>query len=146
MGMLRRIPIAIAALALLGLSAPASPAAAADYYVISSPSDNIYCDMGDSSFYRGVRCDVRVHTWPRPPRPSGCDLDWGDSLYVGTRGVARWTCHGDTLLGSDSYVLPYGRSLRVGRFKCTSKTTGMRCVNLRTGHGFLISKSKRTRF
>ena len=35
--------------------------------------------------------------------------------------------------------LPYGRSVSVGRFRCSSATIGITCVARATGKGFLMS-------
>jgi hypothetical protein len=37
-------------------------------------------------------------------------------------------------------VLPYGRSIRVGPFRCTSLRTWMRCVVVASGRGFTIAR------
>lgn len=137
-GKARALFVSVLTLAALTLSV--APASATSYF-FESPSGNIGCYL-DSSY--GARCDVRVHTWAQPAL-AGCNLDWGDSLYVGRSGKAKWTCHGDTTFGGGG-VLDYGYQVRAGRYQCTSKTSGMRCVNTRTGHGFLISKSKHVRF
>lgn len=133
--------LAAGALVAAAVTLPTAPAQAATVY-FKSPSGNIYCYM-DSTY--GVRCDAMTHTWARPYYPS-CDLEWGDSLYVGPSGRAGWTCHGDTLYGSTNRVLKYGQKARVGRYQCTSKSTGVRCVNTYNGHGFVISKSRHDRF
>ncbi len=139
----RALAIALGVAAVLLVSLSAAPASAQTRHLVwfSSPSGNIGCWMGTDA----VRCDVRVHTWKRPARPAGCRLDWGDSLILGRVGKAQWMCHGDTVLSSPR-VLKYGDRSVVGRFVCSSKTTGMRCVNTRNGHGFLISRSKHQRF
>jgi hypothetical protein len=43
-------------------------------------------------------------------------------------------------------VLAYRKSIRRGRFECTSRRNGMRCVNLRTDHGFKLARRKATWF
>jgi hypothetical protein len=45
-----------------------------------------------------------------------------------------------------SSALPYGSPLRVGKFRCTSSVTGMRCSESTTGHGFTISRRHLARF
>jgi hypothetical protein len=53
-------------------------------------------------------------------------------------------CTGVRCLGNgptNATTLQYGRSLVVGPFRCTSLTTGMRCVVRRTGHGFLLNRA-----
>jgi hypothetical protein len=47
---------------------------------------------------------------------------------------------------NDAFTLRYGRSVRLGPFRCTSLRVGMRCVFVRTGHGFLISRESLKRF
>jgi hypothetical protein len=37
-------------------------------------------------------------------------------------------------------VLAYGRHLTVGRFRCDSLVTGVRCVVTATGKGFLMNR------
>jgi hypothetical protein len=118
----------------------AAPAAAATFF--ESPSHNIGCVISAKS---GVRCDIRVHTWKPPPKPTGCDVDWGNGLEVTQRGNARWVCAGDTVFGGKR-VLGYRKSIKRGRYECTSRKNGMRCVNLRNDHGFKLARRKATWF
>jgi hypothetical protein len=37
-------------------------------------------------------------------------------------------------------TLDYGRSIRVGVFRCASSLAGVRCAIAATGHGFLIAR------
>ena len=48
-------------------------------------------------------------------------------------------CAGDSVLGLGP-KLPYGESIRRGRFKCTSYRNGIRCVNTRNHHGFRLAR------
>jgi hypothetical protein len=43
-------------------------------------------------------------------------------------------------------VLAYGDAIRRGRFRCRSRRDGMRCVNVRTEHGFLLGRERARRF
>jgi hypothetical protein len=130
----------------------------ADAAAFATPSGRIACIIADNS----VRCDFISgdKAWTSP-QPKGCDLAWGDSLYL--TQAAGSTCHGDTLadtpaLDSD-YVswrrsgdptvvvngltlaaLPYGSALLVGTLQCESATTGVTCRNTSTGHGFTMSR------
>jgi hypothetical protein len=106
-----------------------------------TPSHNIACELDRRS---GARCDIKDHSWPNPPKPGNCPVDWGDSLSVG-HGQAHVTCHGDTTFGPNP-VLPYGHSISVGAFSCTSTTSGVRCLNRRSGHGFFISRERKRLF
>ena len=113
----------------------AAPASASEFF--SSPSRNISCDLDAQS----VRCDIGRRNWKITTPPAGCpsDSDFGQGLFVtraGNRG--RVVCAGDTALGARR-VLPYGRSVTVGRITCMSRSTGMTCRNGR-GHGFFLSR------
>ena len=121
--------------------ATASTAAAETIVSFNSPSKNIGCTVG-SSF--GARCDIRHKDWSRGPRPKGCPtiVDWGQGLIVGKSGKGHIVCAGDTAFDPNGATLAYGKSRTVGRFKCTSRTSGMTCKNTRNGHGFFLSKQK----
>jgi len=123
------LPVAALYLAL------AAPAFAFKGFV--SPSHNIGCVMDK----QGVRCDIRDHSWPTPPKPKSCELDYGGGVFVGKSGRASYICAGDTTLEAGP-VLPYGDTVSKGRFRCRSGEAGMRCVNDRNGHGFLLAKEK----
>ena len=116
----------------LGLVA-AAPASAATFF--ETPSHNIGCVISKSS----ARCDIRERAWKPPPKPASCPVDWGFGLTVERRGVARFVCAGDTVFGGKR-VLGYGESIRRGRFECTSRRNGVRCVNLRNEHGFRLAR------
>ena len=130
----------------------------ADAAAFATPSGRIVCIIADSS----VRCDYisSDKAWTSP-QPKGCDLAWGDSLYL--TQTAGSTCHGDTLADTPAldsgYVswrrsgdptvvvngltlaaLPYGSAILVGTLECDSATTGATCTNIGTGHGFTISR------
>jgi hypothetical protein len=131
-GVLRALSIVLA-VAVLGLAAPA----AADAERFQSPTRNIGCALTKS----GVRCDIRQRAWRPPPKPRSCDVDFGQGLFLGRRGPARFVCAGDTALGVGS-VLAYGDAIRRGRFRCASLVTGMRCINRRNDHGFFLSRAR----
>lgn len=111
----------------------AAPASAATFF--ETPSHNIGCVISSS----GARCDIREHAWKPPPKPQSCPVDWGSGLTVGRRGFAHFVCAGDTVLGGKR-VLDYRKSIRRGRFTCTSRRDGVRCVNRRNDHGFKLAR------
>ncbi|MGE5407945.1 MAG: DUF6636 domain-containing protein [Syntrophothermus sp.] len=123
------------AVVLAGL-AVAAPAASA-LQGFQSPSRNIGCVISAGS----VRCDIAKKSWKPPPKPANCPLDFGFAIGLGKHHRARFLCAGDTALGMGP-VLGYGSSIRRGRFRCASRTDGVRCVNLRNGHGFFISRQR----
>jgi len=124
----------------LGALLFAAPAGAAVFF--ESPSHNIGCAL---SARTGVRCDIRIHAWKAPKKPKWCDVDWAGGLQVGRHGVGEFVCAGDTVFGGKR-VLGFRKSIQRGRFKCTSYRNGMRCVNVRTEHGFRLARRKATWF
>ena len=138
---MRRALILTLALGLLSL-AGSSSASAASTKLFHSPSGNIACAIGGNF---GARCDIGRRDWTARPKPASCKLDWGNGLEVGPKGRGRYTCAGDTLLGSGT-TLQYGHAVKRGRYRCVSYTVGVRCVNRRTGHGFKISRQRAKRF
>jgi hypothetical protein len=126
------------ATALTALAA-AAPASAATFF--HSPSGNIRCVIERTSF---TRCDITNRDWTPPPKPRSCEFDWGNSLSVGLRGRGRFICVSDAV--DRGRTLDYGQSIQRGRFRCRSRVSGMRCVNVRNGHGFALSRQRVRRF
>ena len=130
-------PALIAGLCFLALPAVATAKSGG----FQSPSKNIGCYIDSSA----VRCDIRVHSWTAPPKPSYCDVDWGGGMAVGKKHRGGFVCAGDTTLNAGP-VLAYGSSRSEGRFTCTSRESGMTCRNRRNGHGFFLSRDSYRRF
>jgi hypothetical protein len=139
-------PVTALVLAVALLAAP--PAGAAKSVVVSfrTPSGNIGCVYA-SGLGPGpsLRCDIRTGLRPRPPKPRGCDLDWGDSYELGRTGRAHVTCHGDTAILPRARVLRYGTSWTRSGFVCTSRVSGLQCRNT-SDHGFFMSRQHSYRF
>jgi hypothetical protein len=129
------VPLA-ALIAALILAAPATAATS-----FHSPSGNIRCVIDRTSF---TRCDITNRDWSPPPKPESCEFDWGNSLRLGFRGRGRFLCVSDAV--DSGRKLDYGQTIRRGRFRCRSRMSGMRCVNVRNGHGFALSKQRVRRF
>ena len=104
-----------------------------------SPSKNIGCSLSES----GARCDIHDRSWDPPPKPAGCELDFGQGVTVIGTSPATLTCAGDTVLVGDD-VLEYGHVATRGDFECRSANSGMSCRNLKTDHGFSLAKEKYT--
>jgi hypothetical protein len=95
-----------------------------------TPSKNIYCWLGDSSAHHGVSC-VSI----KPPQ--SVKMEANGRLHI---------CHGRRCLGCGCApegipTLRYGRQITVGRFRCLSLRSGMRCTVIRSGKGFLINRA-----
>jgi hypothetical protein len=132
---LRTLQTALPALLTIAVAAPAGAETIASF---QSPSHNIGCVVGSSY---GARCDIAHRSWKPPARPKSCPsfTGYGQGLIVGKTGPGHVICAGDTAL-TQGGVLAYRHSRSVGRFTCTSQTSGMTCRNRRTGHGFFLSK------
>lgn len=136
----------VAALASVAGAGLVGSARASSLTSFRTPSGNIGCVY--SSGYgspASLRCDIRSRIRPRPHKPPGCDLDWGDSYEMNATGRVGLTCHGDTAILPSSRVLRYGSRWTHGGFACVSRAKGLRCRN-RAGHGFFLSRRHSYRF
>lgn len=106
----------------------ASAPADARLLAFKSPSGNLTCVM--SSARRGfAQCEDRSRRN-------------GGGVSVDARGrVQRYDVGYDDLAGR-RFVLRYGHSRRLSDFRCTSRRMGMRCVHLRSGGGFKLSRGR----
>ena len=93
-----------------------------------SPSGNIQCEVasGDS---RGTYAYCQTTTPTRTARLTANGH---------TKVCSRRCSIGDG--PENATTLGYGKSLNVGKFRCTSQSAGMRCVVAATGRGFRISR------
>jgi hypothetical protein len=122
--------------ALVAVAAAPASAKFPKYKYFHSPSGNIGCALSKG----GVRCDISEHTWPTPPKPADCDVDYGGGVAFGRHGPAGYVCAGDTVLNAGG-TLEYGDRISAGSVRCASKTKGMRCVDLDSDHGFFLSRA-----
>jgi hypothetical protein len=139
---MQRARLAQAAALVGGLVLLVAPASARDVFsMFKMPTGNIGCAYswfeGESPY---LRCDIRSGLVPRPPKPRGCDLDWGFGYQMRVIGRARSFCAGDTALDPRARVLSYGKRWSRGGFTCVSRTNGLTCRN-RSGHGFRLSRA-----
>ncbi|MFL5925962.1 MAG: hypothetical protein ACJ77E_03395 [Gaiellaceae bacterium] len=110
---------------------PAQPAAGADarFY---TPSRNISCEISDDgSAQAAVGC---LMTNPQ----ASVNLH-ADGHAVICQHQANGHCTGNFGEGPPFRQLPYGRSVSVGRFLCSSASTGITCVVRATRKGFFMS-------
>ena len=121
-------------------------AGGAVFVSLRTPSGNIGCVyMRGPGSPTSLRCDIRSGLLPRPHKPPGCRLAWGDSYSMNATGRVVLTCHGDTAILPKGRILRYGTLWRGSGFVCRSRTTGLRCKN-RAGHGFFLSRQYSYRF
>jgi hypothetical protein len=120
-------------------AAAAVPAGNQGPHYFETPSHNIGCYL-DS---RAARCDIRGRDWTPPPKPQYCikaGVDWGQGVSVAAHR-ASVVCAGDTTLGGPG-LLGYGHSARRGPIYCISRTAGITCGNVDSGHGFFLSRAR----
>ncbi len=104
-----------------------------------SPSGNIHCQH--FHWISTLRCDLKQISGRPLPRPSKCDMEFGQAFEVfGKKPFAGPICHGDTVLSDELPVLPYGERWARGDFVCQSERTGVSCRNL-LGAGFDLSRA-----
>jgi hypothetical protein len=95
-----------------------------------SPSRGIDCGMLDQRGIRAVICQTL-----RPPQKVTMDVLGRLKICSGSEARCKLGNAGD-----DVPVLAYGRQITVGRFRCLSLRSGVRCTLIRTGRGFLINR------
>lgn len=125
----------LAGLVAVGAGLALAPAANASAF--QSPSRNLGCEITSG----GVRCDVLKRSFKPPSKPRSCRLDYGHAVSIGRSGRGRFLCAGDTAAGRGRR-LAYGRTIRRGRYRCKSLQSGIRCANMRTGHGFALARER----
>jgi hypothetical protein len=115
----------------------ASPRLASAQEAFQLPSGNIHCAVYDGL----LRCDILSFAYQRPPRPRGCEQDWGDAVELGAKGTARLICHGDTVANPAAPVLGYGRAWNGPGLTCMAAQNGLRCSNAE-GRGFEMARAR----
>jgi hypothetical protein len=108
----------------LFLAAPAQ----ARLLAFKSPSGNITCVMStsDGTF---AQCELR-------------SMRIGGGFMLPRSGkVRRYDVGADDLAGR-RFVLGYGESRELRRYRCTSRKRGMTCRNRKSDHGFFLSRER----
>jgi hypothetical protein len=101
-----------------------------DAVVFSPLRYGVTCHMTDDGSFRGSWVYCWIGGKPHPTRHVKLNLD-------GRFSVAATTA---IPLGLGGPVTPYGTRVTVGRFRCLSLRSGMRCTVIRSGKGFLINR------
>ncbi|MFS8103842.1 hypothetical protein LFM09_42655 [Lentzea alba] len=121
---------------------------AEELYYFRSPSGKFFCGIVTAPMSAGCHGP----TSPVPPRPESCapQISWGAGMSVDRDGTTGFICTGGVIyangFGETDPVLPYGHSLTVLGFSCTSAPAGIRCTHLTTGHGFRIATDSNEQF
>jgi len=109
---------------------PPEPITEAQFY---SPSRNLDCGMTDGLSPRGAAVVV---CWSLKPTRL-VSLSFNGKLSICRR---RPGCTADFGESPRPQKLAYGRQITVGRFRCFSLRTGVKCIVVRSGKGFLINR------
>jgi hypothetical protein len=110
-----------------------------------SPSKNIACIYFEYDGHKALRCDIgEMETRPLP-KPASCDLDWGHSFLVESRGAAGPSCAGDTQLGQPLPILAYGEVWQRSGITCKSEQSGVTCFNA-DRRGFSLARARQDVF
>ena len=140
MPMMRSFLTSLAALVVVGAVAASNVSAQSQFkeFLFKTPSNNIYCSAFEWNSLKSGSIDCAVistGTRTTPPK------QW----YLGTKG--RVTT-GRPYEGPISHnkVVPYGTTLKLGLFRCTSRETGLRCWSRLSGHGFSLSRERQKVF
>lgn len=133
-----RLALAVSLLLALLVAAPA--ASGSTYVDFRTPSGKIGCGWYKEGSRESLRCDI-LNRNSLPRRPASCDADYGHAFAMTRHRRARAICAGDTVVNQRAAVLGYGRTKRIGGFRCTSRTSGLTCKNL-DGHGWFLSRER----
>jgi hypothetical protein len=125
-------PVLTITAALLALAIPATASAKVRWF--HSPTGNIECEVAAN--------DTRgTYAYCQTFQPV-------ESVKLNAAGHSK-ACTGGSCVGDgpeNAFTLHYGDAVRVGPFRCTSRTSGMTCRVVGKGHGFVISRSGIRRF
>src|SRR5262249_52978208 len=96
-----------------------------------SPSGNLECSMQDNRQARRVNCSSG-----RAPQRVEMGVSGALTICKGRRCVPTCGCKEE-----NASVLAYGRQLTVGRFRCISLESCIKCTVIQSGQGFLINRT-----
>lgn len=118
--------------ALIAAALPATASAKVSFF--HSPSGNIQCEVAANDS-RGTYAYCQT-------------FEPVQSVKLNAKGKSK-VCRGATCVGDgpqDAFTLGYGKAVKVGGFRCTSRESGITCRVIGKGRGFKISRSGITRF
>ena len=125
-------------------SAKGAPTELLVHFVV--PGRDIECMMVDPNVaYGNVTCGIHRNRFrgsrsdfdsEKPSRRWFVDVNQFAVVDVSTRPFGS----------SPVRVLRYGRTLRVGFFRCTSRVAGLTCLSRSSGHGFFLSNKQQRTF
>jgi len=128
-------PRASVVLVVLAAALLAPAGAHAAYRDFQSPSGKLGC-----AFFSDAEAGI--------PRQVRCDWEGAGDRAVRLRetGKGKRIRATDTIRNPNAKVLAYGKTLKFGKLRCTSRRTGITCRSTRSGHGFTVSVEKQRVF
>lgn len=118
--------------------------ALADTYGVkhfTTPSGNVFCIVDNEWPKPYVRCDLNDASFSPPPRPAkDCYGRWGRSVTMTIGESPAFHCISDWAGGENLFVLKYGDDTKVGPFQCSSRESGLTCIDATTGRGFRLAR------
>ena len=104
--------------------------------------------MAKSRLFQTPSKKIACRYEPTPTPRLRCDVLWLNDVgyFLERRGKAQRRKVTDTVASPRARVLPYGRSLDVGPFRCTSRRSGLTCRSRTSGRGFTVSKQRQRTF
>lgn len=123
---------------------PLTPSPGADMVTFDTPSGNITCSWYlDVTSDPPLNCDISERASPAPARPADCGPGPGwatNYVRLTSQGAQDGVCTGGLQTPWAGRVLPYGSALVAGEFGCRSDESGVTCVHLPSGRGFVLSR------
>jgi hypothetical protein len=116
--------------------AKAAPDGAVDTKEFASPSNNIRCQIGDTS----ISCSIYAYSYASP---EGCE-GYTATYTVDLAGETAADCKSEV---NAATIVAYGSSVAANGFACTvDDTQGVECWSELSGHGFSLKRSAGTTF
>jgi hypothetical protein len=92
-----------------------------------------------------VLCETKGNAGKVPPIPKDCEFEWRPVAYLSPHGKGGlWKCYNSPVV-PQGQILQYGSKLSFHGITCTSRQTGLTCINL-DKRGWEISKERRKSF
>jgi hypothetical protein len=112
-------------------------------HAFATPTGNIVCFIDAQAATWG--CLIAQHTYAEPAGAESCPAAFGHGFSSVQGGTPEPLCRGDVLAAAEDgsgAILPYDQTLTVGSVTCQSATTGVTCVDQRSGHGLFLSRAR----
>ena len=152
-----QVPAGVSAPVCAGEPAGATPvgqqnSGGTEWYVFTTPSDNIQCQIEDAGGNPGVECVILSKTFPDPPKQL-CDDEVANNVWDGAAANLYYTGPAEKGLcriklgpieswdGNKAPQVAYGETVMMSRVACSSAEDGLTCWNTSTHHGFKLSET-----